>query len=127
MARILLVDDESDLRITIGHMLRSLGHAVIEAAGRADLDVLEGQRFDILLTDIVMPDSSGLDVIALIRNRQPNIKIIAMSGDAFVSGVGPLEKILEFGADSFIRKPFKKKQLRTVIDACLKNDRQSER
>ena len=125
MARILIVDDDDDLQFTIGQMLRRTGHKVIEAANRADLDVLQEHHFDILLTDMAMPGLTGLEVIEILSKRQTNIKIIAMSGDTEVQGVGPFENIIEFGAQSFIRKPFGKKQLLAVIDTCLKDDRGS--
>lgn len=120
MARILVVDDDHDLRITIGLMLRSVGHKVIEAANRAGVDALDGHHFDILLTDMVISGTSGLEVMDVIRKRQPDIKIIAMSGDEQIHGVGLFENILEFGAHGFICKPFKREQLRAVIEACLK-------
>ena len=119
MAVVLLIEDEASLRQVFVRMLAGEGHRVIEARdGHEALRLLRGLEPDVILTDIVMPNLDGFEVIAANRLRAHQAKVIAMSG---VSGLGPdyLKSALELGADYALQKPFRATELRAAILACL--------
>jgi PAS domain S-box-containing protein len=116
--RILLVEDEADVRDTVRSMLEDLGASVIAAAdGQAALDILKTDpAIDIMVTDIVMP--GGMDGIALAENAsamRPGI------GIAFMSGYAEFDQrtLLAIGARPFLAKPFRKLELATALGALL--------
>ena len=79
--RILLVDDESSIRLTLGAMLQRSGYDVTPAeSGEKAVTLLEQQPFDMLLTDLKMPGMGGMQVVAEARARQPDIAIIVLTG-----------------------------------------------
>jgi len=89
-ARILLVDDEASIRVTLGALLERTGYDVTPAAGGAQaLDLLDQQAFDLLLTDLRMPEIDGMQVVAAARQRQPDVAIIVFTGH------GSLETAIE--------------------------------
>jgi DNA-binding response OmpR family regulator len=80
-ARILLVDDEASIRLTLGVMLQRTGYDVISAESGAEaVDRLERQAFDLLLVDLKMPEMDGMQVVAAARQRQPDLAIIVLTG-----------------------------------------------
>jgi DNA-binding response OmpR family regulator len=91
-ARILLVDDEASIRLTLGVMLERAGYAVTSVEnGAAAVDCLEQQAIDLLLVDLKMPGMDGMQVVAAARQRQPNLAIIVLTGhgalDSAVEGL----------------------------------------
>ena len=89
-ARILLVDDEASIRVTLGTLLERTGYDVTPAAGGAQaLALLDQQAFDLLLTDLKMPEIDGMQVVAAARQRQPDVAIIVFTGH------GSLETAIE--------------------------------
>ncbi len=119
MASVLVIEDESSLRQIFVRMLSGDGHMVSEARdGQEALRLLKSHEPDVSLTDIVMPNADGIEVIAANRRRKHPAKLIAMSG---VGGFGPdyLKTALELGADYALKKPFRYAELRAAILACL--------
>ena len=82
MGRILLCDDEESLCRSLGRILRAAGHEVVTQNGEQGLARLRLERFDLILTDIRMPDVSGFDILAAARLHAPGTPVIAMSGSA---------------------------------------------
>ncbi len=120
MAKILLVDDDPDIRSLLKIMLTGEGHDVIEATdGTQALQVAQSQSFDLVLTDLIMPDKEGIETIMELRKKIPRIRIIAMSG----GGVGRQEDYLglagKLGAMRTLAKPFGVKELKEAVDAVL--------
>lgn len=121
MARILVVEDEPEFGAMLERMLRRRGHAVrLTQRGR---DVTEGAAaagFDLLLTDIFMPDIEGLELIRWVRRNHPGLKVIAMSGGTvLLPGFDPLHNAQAFGADWALAKPFEPEALDAALDALL--------
>ncbi|MEO5957891.1 MAG: response regulator [Opitutaceae bacterium] len=86
MARILLIDDDDDVRTVLRLTLIHFGHTVIEARnGREGLELFAEARPELVITDIVMPEKEGLEVIIELRAHRPPVKIIAISGGGRVS------------------------------------------
>ena len=119
MAKILVVDDEPDLREILKVMLEGAGHEVTVAGdGHAATRLLGTERVDLILTDIFMPGKDGLETIMEIRRDHPAVKIIAMSGGGRTGALGYLDDAVRLGAVGSILKPFEEARvLRTVRDA----------
>lgn len=112
MARILLVDDEPMLRDTLKIALNGAGHTVSVAQnGAAALALLAAESFDIIVTDILMPETDGLEMIMRVRKDSGNVRIIAMSGGGRTRNMDMLDFATSFGADAVLAKPFLPKQL----------------
>jgi DNA-binding response OmpR family regulator len=120
MAKILLVDDDPDIRSLLKIMLTGEGHEVVEATDGAEaLEVAQTQPFDLVLTDLIMPDKEGIETIMELRKKFPRIRIIAMSG----GGVGRHGDYLglagKLGAMRTLAKPFGVNELKEAVDAVL--------
>lgn len=87
-ARILVVDDEAMIRLTLEMLLRRRGYAVtIASIGAEALALIEQQPFDLLLLDLKMPGMSGIEVAQRARALQPAAKILILTGSSQIEGV----------------------------------------
>jgi len=121
MARILVIDDEALIRETIRIKLEQSGHEVIEAAnGVEGLRALEDGRFDLVVTDIIMPEQEGIETIRKIRDRDQRVAIIAISGGGRGRNYQFLDIARKLGADAALPKPFTGSQLLEVVRTVLK-------
>ncbi|PLX99850.1 MAG: hybrid sensor histidine kinase/response regulator [Desulfuromonas sp.] len=112
---VLVVDDEAVIRDLCIRALKSFN--VIEAAnGQEALDILQKKDVDVVLTDIMMPHTNGIDLLQQIKEKQPNQPVIVMTGYA---DKDVILKALKADADDFISKPINLLQLRTTIDKVL--------
>ena len=119
MARILIVDDDDDSRLLLAGLLESDGYEVGQSAEGSDaLKAQENAPFDVLITDIFMPEKDGLETIRDFHERHPQTRIIAMSGSAG-RRVDYLACSLEIGADRILRKPFEMTALKTALKEVL--------
>ena len=110
---VLVADDEPAVRLTIRHMLESSGYKVLEAAdGKQAIAALSQEPVDLLLTDLVMPEKEGLEVIRTVRRTRPGVKIIAISG-AFGGEFLRAAELL--GAHASLRKPVTLEALRKTV------------
>jgi CheY-like chemotaxis protein len=122
MARILIIDDDDVLRTMLRLMLTHFGHSVIEARnGREGLELLPHADADLLITDIVMPEMEGLELLMKLRKKDPPIKVIAMSGGGRVSAVDYLHTAKMMGATKVMAKPFTNEEMMAAIDEVLKS------
>jgi len=81
MVKILLIDDEEDVLNTISMVLKTMGCHVVQARdGEEGISRFEELSFDIVITDLIMPNYNGNDVARYIRNARDNIKIIGITG-----------------------------------------------
>ncbi|MBI3098121.1 MAG: sigma-54-dependent Fis family transcriptional regulator [Planctomycetes bacterium] len=119
MARILLVDDEKDFRISVAEVLRASGHEVGEAGtAEAGLDRIRGEVFDAVIADLRMPGRSGIDLLKQAALRLPDAILVVMT--AF----GSLETAIEalrLGAHDYLLKPIPLEALRRKIEALLQH------
>jgi CheY-like chemotaxis protein len=115
----MVIDDDDMIRTLTRRVLVSAGYEVQEAAGgKAALAYLREQRADVIVTDIVMPDMEGLELIRELRLAHPQMKIIAMSGCGQGTG-GYLDLALKLGARRVLPKPFTKDLLVAVVNDVL--------
>jgi CheY-like chemotaxis protein len=127
MAKILLIDDEDDLRSFVAIALHYHGHEVTEArSGRILTDPPQGtpaaSAYDLIITDIIMPDSEGLETIVAARKAHPTGKIIAISGGdrgALGAGGNYLRQARMLGADATLPKPFSTADLFRTVEQTL--------
>ncbi|MGE0733225.1 MAG: response regulator [Alphaproteobacteria bacterium] len=120
MARVLLIDDETLVLATLSAALRDAGHEVVEARdGRRGLAALAEQPVDLVVTDILMPERDGIEVILEIRMRWPRLKIIAISGGDPNDGYDYLPISKRLGADRTMTKPFLPAELVAAVDELL--------
>jgi CheY-like chemotaxis protein len=107
MNRILLVDDNLDMRQMLREALEGEGYLVLEAAnGREALALQRERPSRVLVTDIFMPDADGFETIDTFRKEFPATRIIVISGDARVAKRDYLETAKLIGADATLPKPF---------------------
>ncbi len=107
MTRILIIEDNSQLRLMLGKMLVAEGLDVrLTSAATRAIALLRVERFDLVITDIFMPEGSGYSIIDEIRKNHPNVRIIAMSGGSLLNASTSLEFASIKGADKCFQKPF---------------------
>ena len=120
MAQILLVDDDDLARFAMCEVLKRAGHKVTEAGnGKLGLTAQASTDFDVIITDIIMPEVEGIEFIIKIREQSPNIPVIAVSGGGRVSQTDYLESAKELGATATLSKPFSEDQLNEKVAECL--------
>lgn len=116
MVRILVVDDNGDLRETLRHLLALSGYEAETARdGEEAMAMHRRHPFQVLLTDIYMPLSDGLETIQAFRHAAPQIRVIAMSGGGDVAKGRYLDVASEIGADATLEKPFEFATLLAVL------------
>lgn len=105
--RVLVVDDNPDMRSFVKLVLEGAGfEAQVAADGQRALDLQRERPADVLITDIFMPESDGIELIARFKSGFPQVKIIAMSGGGHVSKKDYLPVAKAIGADGVLQKPF---------------------
>jgi DNA-binding response OmpR family regulator len=121
MKKILVVDDEEQIRSLLGEMLSGPKYEVVTAEdGRVAEDVLAREAIDLVVTDIVMPNENGLSLILNITQSHPEMPIIAISGGGGISGRYNYLSISELvGVKKIFKKPFPLDELRATIDSLL--------
>lgn len=118
--RIMVVDDDSSVRSSLGKMLTVGGYDVILAADGADATRLWRQRgADLVILDIFMPEKDGIETIIELRAHSPNLPIIAMSGGGEDQHVDVLEDAKMLGAVATIVKPFDRHELMALVHRSL--------
>lgn len=114
--KVLIVDDDADLLPILAEMLRCLGHEVTAAVdGREGLQLCRSTQFDLVLTDLVMPNKGGVEMIQAIRRFNATTKIIAMSGGYRIDSLDMIAASRAMGADEVLYKPFGAPELQRAI------------
>lgn len=120
MARILLIDDDDALRTMLRLTLIHFGHTVIEARnGREGLALFPHAEADLVITDIVMPEVEGIEVLMTLRKIKPLVKIIAISGGGRGNATDYLRIALKIGAAKVLTKPFSNEALVSAVEELL--------
>ncbi len=106
MARILIVDDEKSIRRTLGEFLRDAGYEVAEAEDADEaLANLRAAAFDVVVTDIILPRVSGVELLRLIQGTAPDVQVVMMTGEPTVETAA---EALRLGAADYLFKPIDK-------------------
>jgi CheY-like chemotaxis protein len=130
LARILIIDDDPAVRMTIQLLLERAGHGVVAAGdGHTGLAAFEAGDFDLLFLDIFMPAMDGLETMRLVLRQRPHIPIIVISGRPIVSEAVSepdfLGMAIKLGAVSTLPKPFKPTALLAMVSSCLAGAKQT--
>jgi len=120
MASILLVDDEAIVVQGLARYLGRYGYDVgVANSGEAALAALDQRRFDIVVTDINMPDGDGIELITTLQDRAGEVPIVAISGGGMLAKEHLLQDAGLLGAAATLEKPFDPEDLRRVIQQIL--------
>ncbi|GAB4303719.1 MAG: sigma-54 dependent transcriptional regulator [Desulfuromonadia bacterium] len=119
--RILLVDDDHGSRLALSRLLSRAGYDV-RAAGNGDeaLKCLEGESFPLIITDLLLPDMSGIDILKRVKDREDGGEVIVITGNA--SARSAVEAMKE-GAYDYITKPLDFDELTIVVSKALEKRR----
>jgi CheY-like chemotaxis protein len=119
--KILIIDDEEQIRLVFKEMLGRFGYEVLEATnGEEGLALQREKTADLVITDIIMPDKEGLETIRELRREFPEVKIIAISGGGQIGSDQYLNVAKQFGAMCTLQKPVGLEQLRQEVHRLLK-------
>lgn len=120
MAQILVVDDEPGFCQLLQKILVDEHHDVAVACdGAVALEFIQVGAFDLLVTDLIMPEKEGLEVILDVRKWHPNIKIIAMTGGGYGNASEYLSWAKAFGVNKTLTKPFSRDELLLAVNTAL--------
>ncbi len=125
MAHILVIDDETQIRILIRNILEHEGHLVTDVPnGKVGMERLKEGSFDLVITDIVMPEKEGIEVIGELVDCFPEIKIIVISGGSRnLDAHNLLTSAKILGAHYALSKPFGCEELLNAVSHVLDIDK----
>ena len=117
MKRILVIDDDMQMREMLRQTLERAEYEVVEAQdGKEGMRLYRQDPTDLIITDIIMPEKEGVETIIELRRDFPDIKIIAISGGSRgIDAESCLFAVKQFGADCVFSKPFDRKELLGAI------------
>jgi response regulator RpfG family c-di-GMP phosphodiesterase len=117
VTRILIVDDEETIRLALRKFLRSRGYEVeIAASGDQALQILEKEAFSLMLCDVRMPGMTGVQVVPLAMEKDPNLAIIMLTA---VNDAATATDVLSHGASDYLIKPVELADLQQAVDRAL--------
>ena len=121
MAHILLIDDDEDIRFILETFLTGAGHTIDSAeSGKAGLRLAGQNHYDLVITDIIMPEMDGLEFLAAIRQQSPDIGIIVITGGTVKMEKGLLISMAQaMKAHKTIAKPLNFKELQAAVNEIL--------
>jgi CheY-like chemotaxis protein len=120
MKKILLVDDNDSFRRPLSQTLEQSGYEVESATdGAMAVRLFRQKLFDLVITDLIMPEKDGLEVIAELRRLQPELKVIAISGGGWVHPRDYLPMARFLGASETLAKPFTAAEILRLVANVL--------
>ena len=120
MARILVIDDDDEIRQLICRLLKRVGHEVVEASnGRIGLEMQRENPAELIITDIFMPEKEGTEFIMDMNEEFPGVKVIAISGGGNIADVDFLNLAKDLGALKTFQKPFKQADILAAVEELL--------
>jgi len=136
MAKVLIVDDEKDVRDSVARILQRAGHVVdVADNGEAGMQAYMADGADLIITDVIMPGQHGVDLIKQLREAGCTAGIIAISGGGNLAAAGYAPGAIttsaylaaagKVGADASLTKPFERKQLLELVESVLGGKGQS--
>ncbi|MDO9563332.1 MAG: response regulator [Bradyrhizobium sp.] len=121
MAKILLIDDMKGVRRTVSAVLKRAGHIVTEADdGDAGLHLLKCERFDLVITDMLMPKLDGIEVLLFLEQQPDRPRVLAISGGGSQVSADEAFMLARSKADATLAKPFDNSELLAAVDKLLK-------
>jgi CheY-like chemotaxis protein len=120
MATVLVIDDDAEMRQVLRRTLEGAGYTVTEAAnGKAGVEIYRSSPTQLVISDIVMPEQSGIETICQLKSEFPAVRIIGISGGGMAAHLRFLRTAGDFGADAWLAKPFAPGELLTLAEGVL--------
>ena len=121
---VIVADDVEGIQDLVGHWLEESGHAVMCAStGRIASQLLKKQHFDLVITDVLMPDVDGLELILELKHSQPSVRILAISGGGrHMQATDCLKMAKNLGAHALLLKPFNREQLLAAMKLAIPSE-----
>ena len=120
MSRILVIDDSRTITELLWNCLSSEGFEVITAEnGNEGIKAIEEYQPDLVVTDIIMPERNGIEVVMYLNLYYPDTRVIAMSSGGTISAQDHLINIEKLGADFALKKPFSSEELLSAISNVM--------
>ncbi|ADW17241.1 response regulator receiver protein [Desulfobulbus propionicus DSM 2032] len=121
--RILVIDDDEQMRILLRQVMEWAGYEVTEAGdGREGMHKQRRQPANLVITDLIMPEQEGLKTITSLKKEFPEVKIIAISGGGRIGPEAYLPAAQELGADRVFSKPFEVRELVDAVKELLEHE-----
>jgi len=120
MIKILVIDDEEQIRALLSSLFEMEGYEVIAATdGKDGMTLFDAHSPDLVITDIVMPDMEGMEVIRTLKKKSPSVPVIAISGGGINASHEYLYIASKIGAAKIFEKPVRKKVLLEAVKELL--------
>ncbi len=120
MARVLVIDDDDQILTSLREVLEREGYEVLDAPdGKVGLQLFREEGADLVITDIIMPEKQGLETIKGLREDNPDVKIVAISGGGAIEPRVYLHYAEEAGAMRTLPKPFEREELLEAVRELL--------
>jgi CheY-like chemotaxis protein len=120
MAKILVIDDDPHCVSLLKAVFEQSGHTVFSATnGRSGLQAACTEAFDLIITDVLMPEKDGLELIIELKKHKPDVKVIAISGGGVLQFQDCLKMAKLFGAQQVLEKPFDIKKMLEVANDLI--------
>jgi DNA-binding NtrC family response regulator len=120
VARVLVLDDEDEVRSVLMRALQRAGHEALGAEdGREGLQIVRAQPIDLVVTDLVMPEVDGLEFMRELAHLRPGTPVIAISGGGVWDKQSLLKVAGTLGALRTLSKPFELAEFLTLVDEVL--------
>ena len=120
MANILVIDDDDGVRGSLEKILLREDHDVLTAADGAEgMRILREARPDLVVSDVYMPEMDGIELLIRIRDADPDLPIIVISGGGFAPADFVLEDASQLGADAILSKPFERSVVLDTVRRVL--------
>jgi two-component system cell cycle response regulator len=117
MAQILLVDDEKVARALYADFLAGAGHLVVPVSSTTDArTALASQKFDLVVTDLIFPESDGMELLQFVKSRHPGIEVLVITA---LDKVEPAVRAIKSGASDYLVKPITPEVLATAVSRAL--------
>jgi DNA-binding response OmpR family regulator len=120
MQRVLIIDDDEQLRALLYEILDREGFEVVEATNGAEgLKLYRSQPADLVITDLIMPEKEGVETIMELRHEFPNVRVVAISGGGRSGGRDYLPIAAQLGARRTLAKPFSRQEILDAVRDVL--------
>jgi len=119
MAKILVIDDDEQYRALVLRMLEADEHRVLDASAEEGYNIFLSEDPDLVITDILMPQTDGIELITRLRKINPDLPIIAISGGGKCPARLYLSSSKHLGATRTLPKPFRREELLQAVRESL--------
>jgi DNA-binding NtrC family response regulator len=120
VAHILVVDDEDSLRDLVKTVVSQMGHRATTACdGQEAFNYIKNNDFDLVITDMIMPKTSGIELIHAVRKSHPDLPFLAISAGGDIAAQDYLQRASELGAVHTLQKPFDYEDLARLVAQVL--------